>query len=82
MANNQKIFSTIVRVPKNESAFLYFILEAHEGLCFYSTLPSSLGQSYRDVHIQSSVHFIEEIDQVINKLSQEVNLIVKKREIT
>jgi hypothetical protein len=33
-----QVVKTRLRVPKNESAFVYFILEAHEGVTAYSTL--------------------------------------------
>ena len=51
MSDNQ-LFNYTIRVPKKDSAFLYFQLEANEGLCFYSTLESSLGQPYRDIEIK------------------------------
>lgn len=42
-----KVVKTYLRVPKNESAFVYFILEAHEGVTAYSTLqvPDSVKNS-------------------------------------
>ena len=42
-----KVVKTYLRVSKNESAFVYFILEAHEGVTAYSTLqvPDSVKNS-------------------------------------
>jgi hypothetical protein len=45
------LYHVSLRVPKNESSFVYFILESNEGICFYSTLKESLGTSYRDIAV-------------------------------
>jgi hypothetical protein len=39
----------IVRTTKEDSAFLYKLLEAHEGLTAYSTLEFKNADPYRDV---------------------------------
>lgn len=48
---DSQVKKIIVRVSKEDSSFLYFTLEANEGLCFYSTLKSSEGTNFRDVEI-------------------------------
>ncbi|MBL6989534.1 MAG: hypothetical protein ISR65_07135 [Bacteriovoracaceae bacterium] len=57
MKKLNQLFSITIRVPKEESAFCYFMLEAHEGLCFYSTLEFQKGQGFRDIHLQGSIDF-------------------------
>jgi hypothetical protein len=41
----------IVRTTKENSAFLYNLLEAHEGLTAYSTLEFKQADPYRDVEL-------------------------------
>lgn len=63
-----EVIHYIIRVPKKESAFVYFQLEANEGLCFYSTKKNSLGQEYRDIDIRGDIKLKKQIDQVLNSL--------------
>lgn len=69
---NTKVFHLVIRVPKADSAFLYFQLEANEGLCFYSTLKSSLGQGHRDIDITSDLSFKAEVVRLIKKLEDKM----------
>ena len=38
----QDIQQIHIQLPKSDSYFLYFLLEANEGISFYSTIPSSI----------------------------------------
>ena len=74
MNDISKLFHYTIRVPKSESAFTYFQLEAREGMCFYSTLPESLGTSYRDLDVKGSLEFKEEFERLIEQLRQEYEI--------
>ena len=65
-----KIFHKVIRVPKEHSAFTYFILESNEGMCFYSTLESSLGKGYRDIEIKGDLTTQEETGHILDTLSK------------
>ncbi|MCK5884856.1 MAG: hypothetical protein KAG61_14295 [Bacteriovoracaceae bacterium] len=71
MPNVQTLFHSVIRIPKEESAFTYFILEANEGLAFYSTLPFEKGSPYRDIDIKCSVDFKVELCYLLDRLSQQ-----------
>ena len=68
---SHNIFEFTIRVPKNQSAFTYFQLEANEGLCFYSTLEESLGQLYIDIHICGPQEFKFEVERLLNYLAKD-----------
>ena len=78
---NNQLIHLIIRVPKAESAFTYFQFESNEGLCFYSTLESSMGQGYRDLDIKGHLSLKNEIFHVINTLKTKFNLEVLLEEI-
>lgn len=40
-----------VRTTKEDSAFFYHLMEGHEGLCAYSTLPDQTGKEFRDLEL-------------------------------
>ncbi|MBT7767806.1 MAG: hypothetical protein HN730_11665 [Bdellovibrionales bacterium] len=67
-AAQQKAYTTIIRVPKQEAAYTYFILEASEGFCFYSTIDESLGEGYRDIELVTPIKFKQDIDLLLAKL--------------
>ena len=71
---------TIIRVPKDQAAFVYFILESHEGLCFYSTLDHEKGQLYRDIDIKGSTDFQADVDHILETLSKSFNVQFLKKE--
>ena len=68
--HNRNLFKKIIRVHKKDSAFTYFILESNEGLCFYSTLQSSLNAPYRDIEMIGSSDFLEEINHLLKQLHE------------
>lgn len=70
------LFHWILRVPKDQAAFLYFQLEANEGLCFYSTLDQSLKEPYRDIEIFSPEGLEMEMRHFIENIKQEVSPII------
>ena len=53
----EKLLQIIIEVDKKDSSFIYFTLEANEGLCFYSTLNHQEGEQTRriDIHLTESV---------------------------
>ena len=53
----EKLLQIIIEVDKKDSSFIYFTLEANEGLCFYSTLPHKEGDQTRkiDIHLTKAV---------------------------
>lgn len=74
MTDNNSLVIVIIRVPKSESAFTYFQLEANEGLCFYSTLESSLQENYRDLELKIPLCFKDEVFRLLNKLQEEFSI--------
>ena len=62
-----KLFHIIVRLPKEDSAFLYFLLESHEGLAFYSTLPHEIGQAYRDIDMKGPIGLIDPVSHLVEQ---------------
>ncbi len=71
-----ELFHWILRVPKDQAAFLYFQLEANEGLCFYSTLDKSLKEPFRDIEIFSPEELEPEMRHFIASIQQEVSPII------
>jgi hypothetical protein len=73
MKRDFNIQSTIVRVSKSDAAFLYFTLEANEGVCWYSTLDDDekrLGGTYRDILIMTTEDFSVALENILNDLRQ------------
>lgn len=64
----------ILRVKKEDSAYLYQILEASDGLTNYSTLPSEKGCPYRDILLHQSPDLKKEVRQMVDRLALEIPL--------
>ena len=60
----------VIRVKKEDSAFVYFILESHEGICSYSTLHFKTGDAYRDLELRIPPDMIQEVDEVLKSLGE------------
>lgn len=68
----------IIRVPKKESAFVYFQLEANENLCFYSTLPSPGSATHRDISISCTSGLREEVERLLSVLGDKCSMDILK----
>lgn len=67
---NDEVFITIVKMPKEDSAFFYFQLEANEGLCFYSTLEHQTGDQFREIEIKCHISMKDECLRLIDHITQ------------
>jgi hypothetical protein len=58
----------VIRVRKEDSAFVYFILESYEGIASYSTLPFAPGDAHRDLELQIPRDFEPEVERLLQTL--------------
>lgn len=74
MPKNEPIRSSVrrkIRVRKEDAAYVYFILESHEGITSYSTLPSGPGDGFRDLEIRTPGGFVDEVAALLLRLRGE-----------
>jgi hypothetical protein len=57
-----------IRVRKEDSAYVYCILESHEGITSYSTLDHQAGDPFRDLELQIPFDFVDEVNRVLKDL--------------
>ena len=69
-----KTLSRILKTSKKDSAFLYFVLESNEGLCFYSTLDESVGEDYRLIQVNYTQDFQDQIEKLISHCQKSINI--------
>ena len=62
----------ILRVRKEDSAYLYQILEASEGLTNYSTLPAEKNSPHRDILLHLAPDLIHDVRELIARLGREI----------
>ncbi|MGZ3652684.1 MAG: DUF4911 domain-containing protein [Bdellovibrionota bacterium] len=62
----------VIRVRKQDSAYLYQVLESYEGLANYSTLPAEKGIPYRDVILHIAPDLRREVEALIDRLGAEI----------
>lgn len=76
-----KLFHIVIRVPKQDSAFFYFLLESHEGLAFYSTLRHENGQTFRDIDMKGPIELLNPLIHLIDRFradSPESTILLKE----
>lgn len=59
-----------IRVKKEDSAFVYMILESYEGITSYSTLDHKTGDAYRDLELRIPPDFVEEVEDLLKQLGE------------
>jgi hypothetical protein len=64
----------LIRVRKQDSAYLYQVLESYEGLTNYSTLPAPKEQAYRDIYLHLAPDLKQEVDLLLTRLAEEIPL--------
>ncbi|MBP9673880.1 MAG: DUF4911 domain-containing protein [Bacteriovoracaceae bacterium] len=62
----EKLYCFVLKVPKEESFFVYFILEAYDGICFYSTLPHQEGETHRLLDLKTTELCLDDLLQLLN----------------
>lgn len=71
MEAKQSIFKKI-RVKKEDSAFVYFILESYEGITSYSTLDFKPGDAYRDLELRIAPDFQIQVSHLLESLKDKI----------
>jgi hypothetical protein len=66
----------ILRVKKEDSAYLYQVLESYEGLTNFSTLDDDKGSPYRRIALHIAPDLRGEVSTLVDRLSQEIELTV------
>ena len=65
---DQNLTKTILRMPKVETSFFYFTMEANENMAFYSTLPFEKGQNYRDIVVYTTPELYQNLKKIVSHL--------------
>ena len=61
-----------IRTKAEDSALVYFVLESHEGICGYSTLPFRPGDAYRDMVLRIPPGFEDEVREALAPLGDKI----------
>jgi hypothetical protein len=72
MTHAHKIF---IRTKKEDSAFVYHVFEAHEGLVAYSTLPHNAHDAFRDLELLVTAELKSDLEALLEDLSDYVTVI-------
>ncbi len=64
----------ILRVRKEDSAYLYQLLESYEGLVNYSTLTVDKTLPHRDILLHQAPDLRVELERVITRIAAEIPL--------
>jgi hypothetical protein len=64
----------ILRVRKEDSAYLYQLLESYEGLANYSTIPSEKSDPHRDIVMHLAPDLTPTLERVLAWIAQEIPL--------
>lgn len=64
----ENMFRFLLCMPKAESSFVYFVFEANEGLCFYSTLKHQIGDPERLMVLRGDRTMYQEVKRLIGYL--------------
>lgn len=79
--STKQLYYCRLRVPKDESYFVYFTFESNEGLCYYSTVDESLKGQYRDLDVKCTIEMKEDLLNLIKRLQTEIRLDILTEEI-
>jgi len=79
--STKELYYCRLRVPKDESYFVYFTFESNEGLCYYSTVDESLKGQYRDIDVKCAIEGKENLKVLIQRLQTQLRLDILSEEI-
>jgi hypothetical protein len=72
MTHAHKIF---IRTKKEDSAFVYNVLEAHEGIAAYTTLPFRSQDPFRDLELLVTEELKEDLLALLQDLKEMVEIL-------
>ena len=72
MTHAHKIF---IRTKKEDSAFVYNVLEAHEGIAAYTTLPFRAQDPFRDLELLVTEELKEDLKALLLDLKEMVEIL-------
>jgi len=66
----QELSYLVIRTRKEDTSFIYFILEANDGICFYSTLGKEDHHTQmREIEITCTIEYYQQVKDVIQSLN-------------
>ena len=68
-------------MPKAQSSYFYFTLEANGGIAFYSTLNESIDNNHRDVLVHGPIELIDQFKQILDSLGKYIEIETIKEEV-
>lgn len=79
---SKKLKQIRARVDKAGSSFVYFTLEANEGIAFYSTLDESSDENHRDLLIHTTPEYYAPLMAVLERLREKTPIeILSEQEV-
>ncbi len=63
-----------IRVRKQDSAYLYQILESYEGLSNYSTVSAEKDLPYRDIILHVAPDLKADVEALVERLAKEISV--------
>ncbi len=70
-----RVHKMVVRTSKQDSVFLYNVLEASEGLAAYSTVNYQIGDRHRDVELLIPLKLLKNVKDLMTFLKNTVQII-------
>lgn len=64
----------VIRIKKEDSAYVYRVLESYEGLTNFSTVDGDNSLPYRDIKLHIAPDLIDEVRILIKNLGEEIDL--------
>ena len=66
----------VIRIKKEDAAYLYQLLESYEGLTNYSTLTSIADTPYREIQLHKSPEQVSLLKRMLGEIANEIELSV------
>lgn len=70
--NPQDCFQFYVKIEKAQASFLYFMLESHDGIFFYSTLDHETGAGFRNIALNFHFSMLPQAMNFLKKFNAEI----------
>ncbi|MGK5084312.1 DUF4911 domain-containing protein [Bdellovibrionota bacterium FG-1] len=61
-----------IRLKREDSVWVYAILEGHEGVCNYSTLPFEKGAGYLDMSLSYTPEFEGQLEDILRQMGDKI----------
>lgn len=78
---DKKLRNLVIKIAREHSSMLYFILESNDNMAFYSTLPFEKNALHREITLHCTPELSSQVDNILDHFGKSYPLEILRDEL-